>query len=459
MEFVRGTIRQEVAPDQTLDHGVEHPKASSHTKEFWDSSRRPKYARLGVERSISPRSTIRTAAPLMERIGVTRVGEVTHLDRSGLPNFLAVRPEPGDHGISYYNGKGATRSQARASAMMEAIERHSGERCDAPVVNAAHQELSRDYLAVNPHDILVPRAREYRPDVELEWVLGFDLIAAQPRYAPLNLVVCPYLPVGRPVIFYTSTNGLASGNTVEDALCHALCEVNERDAVAIYYTEVGLRNKVAGILEGVGYTCRSRPGSSYPLVAHDTLPPRAARLLRRLRAAGLLVYLRDVTSDTRIPTILCTVVECRQGNSFACHGGYGCHPDARVAVVRALSEAAQSRVACIQGGREDLPRNAALEPARGDPDELYGAGPSTSFAAIASRENRHIGDDIAQILEGFCAAGLSQVVAFDLTRPELGIPVVRVIVPLAETWSVFNSHASRGMMGPRALRHLHWPAD
>jgi ribosomal protein S12 methylthiotransferase accessory factor len=343
--------------------------------------------------------------------------------------------------------------------MMEAIERYSGERCDAPVIRAAHAKLNRDFRAVNPHDILVPRAREYRHDVELEWVLGFDLVAAVPTYAPLNLVVCPYSPVGHPVVFYTSTNGLASGNTVEDALCHALCEVNERDAVAIYYAEAGLRNKIAGILEGEGYTRPRLPGSAYPLIAHDTLPARAARLLRRLRAAGLLVYLRDVTSDTRIPTILGLVAESRQGGFFVCHGGYGCHPDARVAVVRALTEAVQSRMACIQGGREDLARHGSLKPERGNPDELYGAGPSTSFAAIASRENRHIGDDVSQILEGFCLAGLSQVVAFDLTRPELQVPVVRVIVPLAETWSVFSSHSARGMMGPRCLKRLHWPKE
>ena len=91
------------------------PIAPWHTKGFWESTARPKYSRLGVERSIPPRVTIRKAAPLMERIGVTRIGELTHLDRSGLPNFLAVRPEPGRHGISYYNGKGATRSQARAA--------------------------------------------------------------------------------------------------------------------------------------------------------------------------------------------------------------------------------------------------------------------------------------------------------------------------------------------------------
>ncbi len=455
MESVREPIPGELSGVRRSGGGIEPLQASAHTSEFWRSSRHAKYSRLGVERSISPRSTIRRAAPLMERIGVTRVGEVTYLDRSGLPNYLAVRPQPGDHGISYYNGKGATRAQARASAMMEAIERYSGERCDAPVVSAAYPDLSRDHLAVNPEAVLIPRAREYRPDAELEWVLGFDLIAARPIFAPLNLVLCPYLPVGRPVLFYTSTNGLAAGNTVQDALCHALCEVNERDAVALFYTQASLRTKVGEILESAGYTCPSRPGRKYPLVEHDTLPPRAARLLRRLRAAGLLVYLREVTSDTGIATILCTVVECRQSGTLVCHGGYGCHPDARVAVVRALTEAAQSRVASIQGGREDLPRIIAPEPTRGDPDELYGAGPTTSFGAIPSRENREIGDDIAQILAGFCAAGLSRVVAFDLTRPELEIPVVKVIVPLAETWSVFTSHAARGMLGPRSLKLLH----
>jgi ribosomal protein S12 methylthiotransferase accessory factor len=395
----------------------------------------------------------------MESIGVTRIGEVTHLDRPCLPNFLAVRPELGRHGISYYNGKGATRTQARASAMMEAVERFSGERCDAPIVISTHEKLSRDFPTVNPVDVLVPREEDYRDDVELEWALGFDLVAGQPTFAPLNLVVCPYSPAGRPVLFYTSTNGLASGNTIEDALCHALCEVNERDAVAVYHADVTLRSRVGAILTGAGYSCRDDQLGAYPLIDSRSLPPRAVRLLRRLELAGLRVYLRVVTSDTKIPAVLCDLVERRPRGTLTCHAGYGSHPDARVAVVRALTEAAQSRLACIQGGREDLPSVVPDEPVRGDPAERYGTGQIIEFSAIPSRENSEIGDDVTQVLDGLRAAGMSQVVAYNLTRSELGIPVVKVIVPLAETWSVFNLHTSRGLMGPRSLRKLRWTSE
>ena len=113
----------------------------------WTCPTLPKYSMVGVERTIRPAETIRRVEPLLGRIGVTRVGEVTHLDRNGLPNFVAVRPREAGRGISYYNGKGATRAQAKASAMMEAVERFrrrgmpaSGERS---VVRAASLECGR----------------------------------------------------------------------------------------------------------------------------------------------------------------------------------------------------------------------------------------------------------------------------------------------------------------------------
>ena len=67
--------------------------------------------------------------------------------------------------------------------------------------------------------------------------LGFDLLTRQPTYVPVNCVVCPYHSFSATTLFYSSTNGLASGNTRLDALCHALCEVIERDAFMITWLQ------------------------------------------------------------------------------------------------------------------------------------------------------------------------------------------------------------------------------
>src|SRR3954447_15567683 len=92
--------------------GADQPwRPSSTGGSGWSFDSRRKFARIGVVRCIVPSATIRRVSPLMRQIGVTRVGELTHLDLCRLPNFVAVRPREPGCGISYYHGKGLTRSQ------------------------------------------------------------------------------------------------------------------------------------------------------------------------------------------------------------------------------------------------------------------------------------------------------------------------------------------------------------
>src|SRR3979490_780000 len=124
--------------------------------EFWLGPREAKYSSSGVERSVRPSATIRRARGVLDIIGVTKVADVTDLDRVGIPNFMTVRPHDLGPGISYYNGKGTTRADAYAGAMMEAIERHAGERYDGPVIDASHYNLRRQRACVDPLEIRIP---------------------------------------------------------------------------------------------------------------------------------------------------------------------------------------------------------------------------------------------------------------------------------------------------------------
>ena len=412
-----------------------------------------KYDSFGVERGVHPRETLRRVHPLMSRMGVTRLGEVTHLDRVGIPNFMTVRPREKGEGISYYNGKGSTREQAAAGALMEAAERYSGERCDLPVIISSYAALKQKRAAVvRLTDVVVPTTQPLDVNREIEWVQGYDLIRRRPTIAPLNCVVCPYESSRYPAFFYASTNGLASGNTLEDALCHALCEVVERDAMALAATAIELRPVVEDLLHqlqkpGVEQPV-AKPGGEHPLIAHHGLPLRSARLLNKLKRAGLDVFLRSISSQVGVPTIDCTIVDSATGAGHSIHGGCGTHPDSRIALMRALCEAAQSRVACIQGGREDLPEFIS-PPADADPRGVLGRGEVVEFATLPSYEMGRVDQDIDFVLGRMAAAGLDSAVAFDLSRPELGIPVVRVVVPKAEAWTVFRMHAGRGVFGSR----------
>jgi ribosomal protein S12 methylthiotransferase accessory factor len=332
--------------------------------------------------------------------------------------------------------------------MMEAIERYSGERCDLRIFLASTEEVFARGASIDPAELIVPTVRSFPSDEQLEWVEGYDLLGEEPCLAPLNAVVCPY--EGRPScppIWYASTNGLASGNSLEEAVCHALCEVFERDALALSSTVLDLKPAVDCLILELGHQTEVRRQQGYSLIDHDSLPHRERLLVERFRAAGLLIYLRDLSASVGFPTFDCTVVEPQLGG-YVVHGGCGTHPDARVAVSRALTEAAQSRVACIQGGREDLPEIIA-PPRNFDPDAFYGQGEVQMFADVQSFQHDTVDEDIRFLLSRARARGFERVVAFDLTRPELGVPAVRIIMPKAEAWTVFHLHTGRGVFGGR----------
>lgn len=428
-----------------------------HSYEYWLGARETKYSLSGVERTVRPSVTIKRARRVMEAVGVTKVAEVTDLDRVGIPNFMTVRPHDAVHGISYYNGKGTTRADAHAGALMEAIERHAGERYEGPIFPSSTYNLRGDYPCVDPLEIHAPLVGGYSEDLLLEWVPGFDLLNRLPVLVPLNCVVAPYQPVAGEQLFFTSTNGLASGNTRLEALCHALCEVVERDAMGVALARSAVRPVVGSILAEMGYSAETAADGAVPDLFLKGLPRKAAALVRKLQRAGLGIRLRNLTSETGIPTISCTLVDSQAPpTALNAHSGCGTHPDARIALTRALTEAAQTRVTFIQGGREDL---ADMAPNRGasssSADELQTAERTIAFDEIASHVHPSINEDVEFMLERLRRSGFGQVIVVDLTKAGIDIPVVRVIVPRAETWSFFFVHTGRASLGARVLDQIH----
>jgi ribosomal protein S12 methylthiotransferase accessory factor len=425
------------------------------TYDYWLGATETKYSPSGVERSVRPGVTIRRARAVLDAIGVTKVADVTDLDRIGIPNFMTVRPHDLGPGISYYNGKGRTVADAHAGALMEAIERHAGESHDGPVALASPFNLRAEQRCVDPLEINAPMVRDYSEHLAMEWVPGFDLLGCHPAFVPLNCVVTPYESQWCGPLFISSTNGLASGNTRLEALCHALCEVVERDAVSLALARSNVRPVVAEILSEMGFGGGVSTDGDAPQISLRGLPRSSAALVRKLQRAGLEVQLLNFTSDTGIPTIGCTIVDPQAPpRTMNAHCGWGTHPDARIAVSRALTEAAQTRVTFIQGGREDL---AEMAPDRETPSATtsWADRRTIAFDEIDSHEHASINEDVELMLARLRQSGFEQVVAVDLTKAAIGIPVVRVVVPRAEDWMFFFTHAGRAGVGRRVLGQIH----
>jgi YcaO-like protein with predicted kinase domain len=371
----------------------------------------------GTHRAVSPAETLARIRPLFARAGITRVADVTGLDRVGVPVAMAHRPD--SRSVSVSPGKGLDLDAARASAAMEALEGWHAERVLRPVVYASRADLPPGHHVVDLDGLPRVAARPFDPHLALPWIEGRDLFAGRAVWLPFELVHTRYT---HPLVpssgaFALTSNGLASGNVPFEALAHALCEVVERDAVSLW--------RAGG--------ARSLRATSLDLATVDD--PDCRGVLARFERAGVEVGAWEVTADTGVATFACEVAE-RAGEHlrpFLPGFGSGTHPRRAIALLRALTEAAQTRLTTIAGARDDLRvaqyLRALDESQRESALARIATPPARTFSDAPDAHHDDFDGDLAWLLDRLSNAGIRQVVAVDLARPDVGIPVVRAVVP------------------------------
>jgi ribosomal protein S12 methylthiotransferase accessory factor len=172
--------------------------------------------------------------------------------------------------------------------------------------------------------------------------------------------------------------------------------------------------------------------------------------------AGIRLVIRDITTDVRVPTFLAAGWEPPGAGRAHFYSGLGTHPDSRVAMTRALTELAQSRLTVFQGVREDIDKIAMCDGDADRPEQsLWLAdGPSKAFDAVETYRSRDILEDIRFMASRLRSVGLTQIIAVDLTRPEVGFPVVKIVVPGLEHWAARHFDPALVVLGPRARRYV-----
>jgi YcaO-like protein with predicted kinase domain len=394
------------------------------------NERLPKRFRRGTHRLAAPSDTLSQIRPFAQQMGITRLGNITGLDRIGIPVAVAVRPN--SRSVSVLQGKGLDFPQAMASALMEACESFHAEEI-GPLRRAPYRDLVRSASVVDPAT-LCAGIRHFDSAAAISWVEGYDLLRSEPCWVPADIVHTDYtLP--RLGYFLAGSNGLASGNHLTEAINAALYELVERDAVALW-TPQPLRRRAACALD---------------LTSVDD--PDCRALLSRYEAAEIAVRAWNVTTDVGIAAFLCEIRDLSAGDpqrATRFHGS-GCHADRAVALVRALTEAAQTRLTYIAGMRDDLlPAGYSATPNDELRDALLDALAreivAIPFAAVPNFAADDLVEDLRRALGGLSAAGIDRVIAVDLTRPDLMIPVVRLVIPGLE----WDSHHPNYRPGPRA---------
>jgi ribosomal protein S12 methylthiotransferase accessory factor len=365
-----------------------------------------KVFRTGTHRVRLPEQTWELIEPLLGDYGITRIADVTGLDVLGVPVAMSVRPLA--RTLSVSQGKGQNFLLAKISAAMEAMEFwHTEFRHPA----LAHQGTpARDLdLPYRIEELALGADALITEDTVLDWVTATGLGGGAVAPVPARLVTVPrderssWFPPG----LFWSTNGLASGNNYQEACLHAIYEVIERDAVSRR-----INGAPAEYVE--------------PMSVDD---PGCAEVIERITAAGATLRITRVSSRFDVPCFGATVwspdfpVVCL---------GWGAHLDAGVALSRAVTEAAQSRLTMIAGSRDDLPK--MYQVVRNNTEEP----PPIAGRVISWGEARDVGpgafDDVTEELAWVCAK-ITDVTGTEPLCVDLStvadFAVVKVVMPTA----------------------------
>ena len=384
----------------------------------------------GTHRIIPPNETIKNNEEKCKIAGITRITEITHLDRIGLPVFSAIRPTSQDGAISIYGGKGISSEHAKASAMMEGFERYSAEKQDENLVTGTVSEISSKGNTIDIESLNLPKdfKKENIELLNLEWNICHDLISGDNYYVPSNAIYHPYVLEDNSCqsLFKSNTNGLASGNSLEEAILHGMFEVIERDAWSIF--ELTHKN--------------------YKQIDLDSIESETVNdALSKFSENDIKIKLMDFTADVNIPTIAASADDTLLKDAGLLTLGIGTHLDPEVAVLRALTEVAQSRATQIHGAREDtvradFARTAGYERMkRINKYYFQEEDEKIRLSDIENRSTDSITKDIDIVLEELKSNEIEHMLYYDLTRPELNVNVVRVIIPTMELYSIDPSRA------------------
>lgn len=367
----------------------------------------------GTIRAHHPSQTLAKVEPLLwNQFGITRVANVTGLDHIGIPTYIAIRPAA--KLLSTAQGKGISHDLAKVSAIMEAIEGWHCENMAKPALFGSYRELQAQYPLAKLHPHINHGPFEWH-DIEslaIPWGKGTELLNNQDIYFPYTSMYVNttfFHPGYR--YFPPTTNGLASGNTLEEAICHGLFEVLERE-----------------------FTAENLYVAEYNQVDLDSIRvPHLMELIHKIKQQNLKLEAWDISTSMGIPAYLTILHNADELRNVGMMMGSGAHVSSVVALSRAITEAIQARLTVISGSRDDqTPRvYKKIKSIRGHFDDMFAATRKDKVPFIETKLPEHY--NFTQCLQDLLSTvkkhGFEQVIVYNHTREEWDIPVVHVMVP------------------------------
>ena len=343
------------------------------------------------------------------------------------------------HVRSGNGGKGRTRPQAKVGALCEAIERYSiMYHGDEPCITGSLEGLGKD--GIHPNACMNFSEKQYQKreehnrtcsefyalvpvtfyeSLQMDWTPVYSLTEKRFKYLPTCYCYAQYPAENELKLFsYPDSNGCAAGNSIEEAILQGFLELVERDSIALWW-----------------YNRLRKPGVDL-LSFND---PYFLQLIEYYKSLNRSLYVLDITADMQIPAFAAVSHRLDDNNQNIIFG-FGAHVDAGIAVERALVELNQILPLVtvpesdrVQGkyrvkdknfvdwlNKTTLENQPYLVPLENKP-----AKKASGYPPLCKP---NIYDSLVFCLHRAAECGLETLV-LDMTRPDIGLNVVKVIVP------------------------------
>jgi len=334
-----------------------------------------------------------------------------------------------NHFRSTNGGKGKNDAQAKTGALCEAIERYcmiyhdtifSIKGSFGELENAIHPNNCMNFskkqyserTLINKHVAryysLIPEP--FDENASIEWTPLYSLTSDVFKYLPTSYCYAQYpYESENDIISYPDSNGCASGNTLEEAFLQGFLELVERDAVALWWYNRIQRQQV-------------------DLLSANN--PYIDKIIAYYESLDREIYVLDLSSDIQIPVFVALSYSRTTRKQILF--GFGCHVDATVALERAVVEMNQllpivtENIESIEDktfsnwlANVSIDENAYLRPLIGDKIVM------SEYVMPCEKSIYHC----AMHCVNSAKKNNLEVLVLDLTQPDIGMPVVRVVVP------------------------------
>ena len=433
-----------VAQQSCPDCGT--PRRSSRTPcDRWVLTSQKKVSTSdGGHRAVSPQEVFRRFKHHISPItGIVRSLQASYSAGGGLVHVFEAdlnfairgdRPHCGGRGFRKKGfGKGINEIQAKASALCEALERYSGVfQGNETRMKATYRALGDQ--AIHPNQCMCFSPKQYQnrdqwnqceaeynwvpqpfdEGREIDWTPVWSLTEERYKYIPTAYCYFAYPYDANHDFCRADSNGSAAGTTLEEAILQGFLEVVERDSVATWWYN-RLRKPVVN-LESLGH-------------------PYVETLGKHYAAYGREIHVLDITGDFGIPTFV-GLCSSRRADKRHVIFGFGSHFDAQTALLQALTEMNQLLPGLLSANLPRLFVNEIQDVAFLQPDTAVAPTCFASFPTLASDDLR---EDVITCVKLARALGL-EVLVLDQTRPDVGLRVVKVLVPgMRQWWARFGS--------------------